>query len=57
LLDASWGYDLPRFVKFKDIKTWDEQGPPMGTLSHCPNEAGQQIIVPRAPAPSIAAQI
>jgi len=58
LVDASQGYDLPPFVKFNDIKSWDEQRPPKGTLSHYPNKGDQQIIVPCAPAPpSIAAQI
>jgi ABC-type glycerol-3-phosphate transport system substrate-binding protein len=58
LVDASQGYDLPPFVKFNDIKTWDDQAPPKGTLSHYPNKGDQQVIVPCAPAPpSIALQI
>jgi hypothetical protein len=58
LVDASQGYDLPPFVKFNDIKTWDEQSRPKGTLSHYPSKGDQQVIVPSAPAPpSIAAQI
>jgi len=58
LVDASQGYDLPPFVKFSDIKTWDEQAPPKGTHSHYPNKGDQQVIVPCAPAPpSIAAQM
>jgi ABC-type glycerol-3-phosphate transport system substrate-binding protein len=58
LVDACQGYDLPPFVKFNDIKTWDEQAPPKGTLSHYPNKGDQQIIVPAAPAPpGIASQI
>jgi ABC-type glycerol-3-phosphate transport system substrate-binding protein len=58
LVEACQGYDLPPFVKFSDIKTWDEQSPPKGTLSHYPNKGDQQIIVPAAPAPpQIASQI
>jgi len=58
LVDACQGYDLPPFVKFGDLKTWDEQAPPKGTLSHYPNKGDQQIIVPAAPAPPlIAAQV
>ena len=58
LVDACQGYDLPPFLKFSDIKTWDEQSPPKGTLSHYPNKGDQQIIVPAAPAPpEIASQI
>ena len=58
LVDACQGYDLPPFVKFDDIKTWDEQAPPKGTLSHYPNKGDQKVIVPCAPAPpAIASQI
>ena len=58
LVDACQGYDLPPFVKFNDIKTWDEQAPPKGTLSHYPNKGDQEVIVPCAPAPPlIASQI
>src|SRR5262249_57115175 len=58
MVDAYQGYDLPPFVKFNDIKTWDEQAPPKGTLSHYPNKGDQEVIVPGAPAPpAIASQI
>ena len=58
LVDACQGYDLPPFVKFDDIKTWDEQAPSKGTLSHYPNKGDQKVIVPCAPAPpAIASQI
>ena len=41
-----------------DIKTWDEQAPPKGTLSHYPNKGDQVPIIPFAPAPpAIADQI
>ena len=58
LVAACQGYDLPPFVKFNDFKTWDEEGPPKGTLSHYPNKGDQIPIIPGAPAPPlIAAQI
>src|SRR5215475_7818965 len=58
LVAACQGYDLPPFVKFSDFRTWDEEGPPKGTLSHYPNKGDQVPIIPGAPAsPLIAAQI
>ena len=58
LVAACQGYDLPPFVKFNDFKTWDEEGPPKGTLSHYPNKGDQVAMIPGAPAPPlIAAQI
>ena len=58
LVAACQGYDLPPFVKFNDFKTWDEEGPPKGTISHYPNKGDQVPMIPGAPAPPlIAAQI
>ena len=58
LVAACQGYDLPPFVKFNNFKTWDEEGPPKGTISHYPNKGDQVPIIPGAPAPPlIAAQI
>ncbi len=58
LVAACQGYDLPPFVKFNDFNTWDEEGPPKGTLSHYPNKGDQVPMIPGAPAsPLIAAQI
>jgi ABC-type glycerol-3-phosphate transport system substrate-binding protein len=58
LVDACQGYDLPPFLKFNDFKTWDEQAPPKGTLSHYPNKGDQVVIVPCAPGPpQVAGQI
>jgi ABC-type glycerol-3-phosphate transport system substrate-binding protein len=58
LVAACQGYDLPPFVKFNDFKTWDEEGPPKGTLSHYPNKGDQEVIITGAPAPPlIASQI
>ena len=58
LVAASQGYDLPAYSKLTDFKTWDEEGPPKGTLSHYPNRDGQILSVSAAPAPpEIAVQI
>ena len=58
LVDACQGYDLPPYTKFGDFKTWDEVGPPKGTLSHYPTKGDQKPIIPCAPAPpSVASQI
>jgi len=58
LVAACQGYDLPPFVNFNDFKTWDDEGPPKGTLSHYPNKGDQVPMIPGAPAsPLIAAQI
>jgi hypothetical protein len=58
LVAACQGYDLPPFAKFNHFSTWDEEGPPKGTLSHYPNKGDQVPMIPAAPAPPlIAAQI
>ena len=56
---ASQGYDIPPYPKFNDFKTWDEEGPPKGTLSHYPIKGGDQVAgVVCSPAPPlIAAQM
>ena len=56
---ASQGYDIPPYPKFNDFKTWDEEGPPKGTLSHYPIRGGDQVAgVTCSPAPPlIASQI
>src|SRR5262245_17165417 len=56
---ASQGYDLPPYVKFNDFKTWEEESPPKGALSHYPIKGGDQqpgVVCSPAP-PLIAAQI
>jgi ABC-type glycerol-3-phosphate transport system substrate-binding protein len=56
---ASQGYDIPPYTKFVDFKTWDEEGPPKGSLSHYPIKGGDQkagVVCSPAP-PLIAAQI
>ena len=56
---ASQGYDIPPYPKFNDFKTWEEEGPPKGSLSHYPIKGGDQVAgVICSPAPPlIAAQI
>jgi len=56
---ASQGYDIPPYPKFTDFKTWDEEGPPKGSLYHYPIRGGDQKAgVTCSPAPPlIAAQI
>src|SRR5712672_674284 len=56
---ASQGYDIPPYPKFNDFKTWDEEGPPKGSLSHYPIKGGDQVAgVTCSPAPKLlAAQI
>jgi ABC-type glycerol-3-phosphate transport system substrate-binding protein len=58
LVAACDGYDLPPYSKFSDFKTWEEVGPPKGTLSHYPAKGDLHPIIPCAPAPpSVAHQI
>jgi ABC-type glycerol-3-phosphate transport system substrate-binding protein len=56
---ASQGYDIPPYSKFNDFKTWEEEGPPKGSISHYPIKGGDQKAgVTCSPAPPlIAAQI
>jgi hypothetical protein len=56
---SSQGYDLPPYTKFNDFKTWKENGPPVGTLSHYPIQGGdQKSTIACSPAPPlVAAQI
>jgi ABC-type glycerol-3-phosphate transport system substrate-binding protein len=56
---ASQGYDIPPYTRFNDFKTWDEEGPPKGSISHYPIKGGDQkagVVCSPAP-PLIAAQI
>jgi ABC-type glycerol-3-phosphate transport system substrate-binding protein len=58
LVAACDGYDLPPYVKFNNFKTWEEVGPPKGTISHYPAKGDLVPIIPCAPAPpSVASQI
>jgi hypothetical protein len=52
------GYDIPAFDRLHDFKTWDEEGPPKGTLYHYPPRGDQIVSISAAPAPpKIANQI
>jgi len=58
LVAASRGYDLPAFEKLLDFKTWEEVGPPKGTVYHYPPRGEQIVSLAAAPAPpKIANQI
>lgn len=59
MVAASGGYDIPSFDKLTDFKTWEEEGPPKGTLYHYPNRGNHQVLsVAAAPTPhKIAVQI
>jgi ABC-type glycerol-3-phosphate transport system substrate-binding protein len=58
MVAASQGYDIPAFARLNDFRTWAEEGPPRGTLSHYPPKPGQILSVSAFPAPpKIAAQI
>jgi ABC-type glycerol-3-phosphate transport system substrate-binding protein len=56
LVVASQGYDLPPWPSFNTFKTWDEQEPPKGTLSHYPNRGDQLYSIAAQPAPHGVAQ-
>jgi ABC-type glycerol-3-phosphate transport system substrate-binding protein len=51
LVAASGGYDLPMFEKLLDFKTWETEGPPVGTLYNYPPRHGQIVSIACAPAP------
>jgi len=58
LVAASQGYDIPGYLSFNDFKTWNEEGPPRGTLRHYPPTKDQILSIAAAPAPhKIAEQI
>ncbi len=59
MVAASQGFDNPAFAKLTTLKTWEEEGPPKGTLYHYPNRHDHQIVsIAGAPAPpKIAVQI
>lgn len=51
LVKASGGYDIPSFAKLRDFKTWEEEGPPKGTLYNYPPKHDQIVSIACAPAP------
>jgi ABC-type glycerol-3-phosphate transport system substrate-binding protein len=52
LVEASQGFDLPSFEKQLDFKTWQDQGPPKGTLANYPPRGDVVVSISGAPAPS-----
>jgi ABC-type glycerol-3-phosphate transport system substrate-binding protein len=58
LVAASHGYDIPPFANLHDFKTWEEEGPPKGTIYNYPPRGDVNLAVPYTPAPArIANQI
>jgi len=59
MVAASQGFDVPSFEKLTTLKTWQEEGPPKGTLYHYPIRDNHQLpSIAGAPAPAkIAVQI
>jgi ABC-type glycerol-3-phosphate transport system substrate-binding protein len=59
MVAASQGFDIPAFEALTTLKTWEEEGPPKGTLYHYPIRDGhQKPSIAGAPAPArIAVQI
>jgi ABC-type glycerol-3-phosphate transport system substrate-binding protein len=54
---ASGGYDLPAYSKLTNLKIWEEQGPPKGTIFHYPNPYKHQTLsIAASPAPPKIAQ-
>ena len=55
---ASHGYDIPPFAKLRDFKTWEEEGPPKGSIYNYPPRGDVQVVIPYSEAPTrIANQI
>jgi ABC-type glycerol-3-phosphate transport system substrate-binding protein len=52
LVAASHGYDIPPFEKLHDFKTWEEEGPPKGTLYNYPPRGDVIAAISGAPAPT-----
>ena len=59
MVAASQGFDVPSFARLTTLKTWEEEGPPKGTLYHYPIRDNHQLpSIAGAPAPAkIAVQI
>jgi ABC-type glycerol-3-phosphate transport system substrate-binding protein len=49
---ASHGYDIPPFEGLHDFKTWEEEGPPKGTLYNYPPRGDVIASISGAPAPT-----
>jgi ABC-type glycerol-3-phosphate transport system substrate-binding protein len=59
MVAASQGFDIPAFANLTGLKTWEEEGPPKGTLYHYPIRDNHQLpSITGAPAPArVAVQI
>jgi ABC-type glycerol-3-phosphate transport system substrate-binding protein len=51
LVAASRGYDIPPFERLRDFKTWEEEGPPKGTIFNYPPRGDVISLVTGFPAP------
>ncbi len=51
MVTASGGYDIPGFAGLRDFKTWEEVGPPAGTVYNYPPREDQVVSIAGAPAP------
>jgi hypothetical protein len=51
LLNASRGYDVPLYEKFRDFTVWAEEGPPKGTLWNYPPRGDVVLSIACAPVP------
>jgi ABC-type glycerol-3-phosphate transport system substrate-binding protein len=51
LINASRGYDVPVYEKFRDFTIWQEEGPPKGTLFNYPPRGDVTLSITGAPAP------
>ena len=57
MVASSQGYDIPAFDKLTTFKTWQDVGPPAGTLYHYPNPHNHQTLsIAASPAPPKIAQ-
>src|SRR3954451_11377216 len=51
LINASRGYDVPVYEKFRDFAIWAQEGPPPGTLFNYPPRGDVTLSITGAPAP------
>ena len=52
LVTGSQGVDIPPFEKLRNFKTWEEQGPPKGTLYNYPPRGDVTALLAGYPAPA-----
>jgi ABC-type glycerol-3-phosphate transport system substrate-binding protein len=51
LINASRGYDVPVYEKFRDFPIWAQESPPKGTLFNYPPRGDVTLSIAGAPAP------